>query len=160
MWNSPRLERTWLVWACFAMLAGKSWNVWNGGRWCFCSYLSARSSTEAQHVSGAWMWIGVRPQRITADQKGASAPHLSQNTNATGCWAFCVICSWVLVVHILKHIFEHLKIPILKMWTVLLLHIDLFLYGRTLNKVLINPYILIYLLLSSLFVNMLLTTLF
>lgn len=26
-----------------AMLAGKSWNVWNGGRWCFCSYLAARS---------------------------------------------------------------------------------------------------------------------
>lgn len=27
-----------------AMLAGKSWNVWNGGRWCFCSYLAARST--------------------------------------------------------------------------------------------------------------------
>lgn len=51
VWNSaPSLVNVTCL-GLLAMLAGKSWNVWNGGRW--CSYLAARSKKETRRVGTA-----------------------------------------------------------------------------------------------------------
>lgn len=60
VWNSPWVKNVTCL-GLLAMLAGKSWNVWNGGRWCFCSYLTAWSSrvscSETRHVSRAYFFF-------------------------------------------------------------------------------------------------------
>lgn len=51
VWDSPLSLVNVTCLGLLAMLAGKSWNVWNGGRW--CSYLAARSKKETRRVGTA-----------------------------------------------------------------------------------------------------------
>lgn len=85
VWNSPWVKNVTCL-GLLAMLAGKSWNVWNGGRWCFCSYLTAKSSEDP----------AVEPtcQRCCVDHRLHTEPDWTQSSTTIICFEWMTQTIW------------------------------------------------------------------